>query len=119
MNYAIKGTEVNITDELRSYVEKRLQSLDKFGGGAARAEVELAYQELHDGPRYRAELMYHEPGEELKRAEARGTTLHEAIDVAGAELLRQLSASKQKKHDVFRRTALRVKEYLRGWRTRV
>ena len=119
MNYAIKGTGVNITDELRGYVEKRLQSLDKFAHKDSRMEVELGHEALHDGPQYRAEFMHIQPGEDLSRAEARGTTLHEAIDLAAAELFRQMSGRKRKRLQVFRRTAVKVKEYLRGWRDKV
>lgn len=105
-----------ISDEARAYVEKRLSHLDKWAHKASRCDVELAYQELYHGPHYRAEFMYHEPGADTRRAEARGNTLHEAVDIAVAELTRQLSQGKKKRLQVLRRTAVKVKEYLRGWR---
>lgn len=116
MNYAIKGTEVAISDEIRSYIEKRLASLDKFASDAARVDVELEHQGVYNGPKYRAEFMYHEPGHELRRSEARGTTLHEAIDLAVGNLVGELSRAKKKRLHTVRRTAVKVKEYLRGWR---
>ncbi|MEK7068207.1 MAG: ribosome-associated translation inhibitor RaiA [Patescibacteria group bacterium] len=119
MNYAIKGTEVNISDEIRSYVEKRLSGLDKFASEASRCDVELGYEALFDGPKYRVELMYHKPGAPLMRAEARGAALHEAIDLAAGELLEGLTSAKQKRRDILRRTGARVKEYLRGWRGKI
>lgn len=119
MNYAIKGTDLAITPEIRSYVEKRLGGLDKFAPDTARVDVEVAHEALRDGPQYRAEFMYIEPGEELARTEARGSTLHEAIDLAAGELLRTTTTRKKKNLQVFRRTAVKVKEYLRGWRDRV
>ncbi len=108
-----------ISDEVRSYVEKRLQNIDKFAPAEARAEVELAYTEHTEGPKYRAELMYHEPGAPLARAEARGSALHEAIDIAAGDLLHQVSSRKKRGRQVFRRTAVKVKEYLRGWRGKI
>ncbi len=119
MNYNIKGTGLNVTNELRAYVEKRLGSLDKFTRADARADVELELDPLRDGPRYRAEFIQHQPGQEMLRAEAYGTTLHEAIDLAAAELFRKMTKEKKKRLQVFRRTAVRVKEYLRGWRRKV
>lgn len=121
MQYNLKGTDVEITPEVRAYVEKKLASLDKFVGdlSAARADVELKYKALWDGRRYTAEFMYHEPGlVKPLRAEARGDALHEAIDLASAELFREMTQNKKKRTDLLRHSALRVKEYLRGWRDR-
>ena len=64
---------------------------------------------------YRAEFTL-SCGGEVYRAERWGSAMHEAIDVASAELAEELSRSKKKKLNVFRRSAVRVKEYLRGWR---
>ena len=119
MRYNIKGTGVPVTPENRSYVEKKLSSLDKFVGdlAAARMDVELKYMPLWDGKKYSAEFMFYEPGlPKPLRAEARGDALHEAIDIASAELFRNLTQTKKKKLQVFRRSAVKVKEYLRGWR---
>lgn len=120
MNYNIKGTEVSVTDELRAYVERQLAHAEKFlsGGPAAHVDVELAYEAVRDGGKYRAEFTL-QSGGEVHRAESFGTTLHEAIDLSGAELMRELAKAKEKRHSLFRRTAVRVKEYLRGWRSEV
>lgn len=119
MRYNIKGTGVSVTPENRSYVEKKLGGLDKFVGNleAARADVELKFKPLWDGKKYYVEFMFYEPGlPKPLRAEARGDALYEAIDLASAELFRNLTQTKKKKIDVFRRSAVKVKEYLRGWR---
>lgn len=119
MRYNIKGTDVQITAENRAYVEKKLSSLDKFVGDlqAARMDVELKFKALWDGQKYYAEFMFYEPGlPKPLRAEARGNALHEAIDIAAAELFRELTQTKKKKLQIFRRSAVKVKEYLRGWR---
>ena len=121
MRYNIKGTDIQITPENRAYVEKRLASLDKFVGNleASRTDVELKFEALRDGQRYYAELMLHEPGlPKVLRAEARGDALYEAIDIAAAELFRNLTQTKRKRLNVFRRSAVKAKEYLRGWRDR-
>ena len=115
MQYNIKGTGVQITPELRDYLEKRLRSLDKFANADARVDIELGYQASQE-KMYRAEFMFYEPGLHAPlRAQGRGGALHEAIDLAEAELFRELTRVKKKRLHLLRRSAARVKEYLRGW----
>lgn len=118
MNYNIKGTELDITDELRTYVEKKLAAAEKFipDDGSAHADVELAYSPVRDGNKYRAEFNVMHKGE-LYRAEEWGSALHEAIDLAIADVVRELSRDKQKRVDVMRRGAAKAKEILRFWRS--
>jgi ribosomal subunit interface protein len=118
MNYNIKGTDVPITDELCSYVEKKLATLDKFLSTieAARADVELQFL-VGEAKIFRAELMIRDPGMKAPlRAEARGQTLHEAIDLAIGELFTELTRAKKKRLHLVRRGAARVKDILRGFR---
>lgn len=120
MQYNIKGTELPITDELRSYVEKCLSHADKFlaDDPSAHADVELEHAGVRDGDKYRAEFTVSASGE-LYRADAWGETLHAALDLATGELTKELRRTKSKRIDVLRRSALKVKEYLRGWRRKV
>lgn len=121
MNYNIKGTEVTISDEIRGYLEKKLTHMEKFvhNVSAARADVELEYLPS-EAKMYRAEVMLHEPSlKQPLRTEATGSTLYEAIDIASGELTSELTRSKKKRITNFRQSALRVKDYLRGWRDSV
>jgi ribosomal subunit interface protein len=119
MQYNLKATDVPVTQELRAYIEKCLQHPDKFlsGDSVAHADVEIEHSALRDGGKYRAEFTV-TTSHGLYRASEWGMTLHEALDLAVAELTRELRRSKSKRIDVFRRSALKVKEYLRGWRDR-
>jgi ribosome-associated translation inhibitor RaiA len=110
---------------LRTYVERQLAHADKIVGvdTTAQADVELEHDEHHQGDlgttgKYRAEFTVEVSGT-LYRASERGTTLHEAIDLASGELLGEMRQNKKKKLNVFRHSAVRVKEYLRGWRNDV
>lgn len=118
MNYNIKGTEVPVTDELRAYVEKQLAYADKFVNADPTAHTDVELHHLPEGRsgKYRAEFTL-SMGGEVYRAERWGGGLHEAIDLAGGDLAHELSRNKSKKQSVLRRTSLRVKEYLRGWRS--
>jgi len=120
MNYNIKGTGLAITDELRSYVERQLAHADKFvaGDSTAHADVELQFDEVHDGGKYRAEFTG-SCGGRVYRAAEWGTTLHEAIDVAGAQFARELRGDKKKRLHMLRHMGARAKEYVRGWRNKV
>lgn len=118
MNYNIKGTGIEVTDELRNYVEKQLSHADKFLSGDPTAHVDVELHHLPEGRsgKYRAEFTV-SAGGRVYRVERWGGAMHEAIDVAGAELTTELSRDKKKRQSVLRRTSLKVKEYLRGWRS--
>ncbi|MDE1925218.1 MAG: ribosome-associated translation inhibitor RaiA [Patescibacteria group bacterium] len=130
MNYNIKGTGVSVTDELRDYIEKRLAHAGTFVGGdtTAHTDVELEYSARHDpssaeategkAGKYRAEFTAGVGGQ-VYRAAQWGSTLHEAINIASAELAKELRREKKQKLKIFRHSAVRVKEYLRGWRKKV
>lgn len=118
MEHNLKGTNIDLSAEVRAYVDKKLAGLDPLMSDleAARTDVELEYKASEE-KMFRAELMLHDGA--VVRAEATGGTLHEAIDKAMQELFDQLTRAKKKKRGVFRRSAVRVKEYLRGWRSSV
>ena len=120
MNYNIKGTHLDISDELRSYAERKLAVADKFlaNDPTAHANIELHYLPEGRSGKYRAEFTVSASGE-VYRAESWGSTMHEALDAAGGELQEELSRDKKKKQSVLRRTSVKVKEYLRGWRERI
>lgn len=120
MNYNIKGTQLDITDELRTYAEKKLSVADKFLSGDTTAHAQIELEHLPEGRsgKYRAEFTISASGQ-IYRADCWGATMHEALDAAGAELSQELSRDKGKKQSVLRRTSVKVKEYLRGWRDEV
>ena len=120
MNYNIKGTGLEITDEIRSYVEKCLSNPEKFlkKDTGARADVECEYTETGHGPKYRAEFNL-TVSHGVHRAEARGETLHEALDIASAELTKEVRQQKKRRLDSFRKGAAKAKDYLRGFRDKI
>ncbi len=118
MHYNLRGTGVSITPEIRNYLEKRIRPLDKHVKDidATRIDVELQYRES-EAKMYRVELMLHDGA--IYRAEALGEQLYEAIDLAVGELSRVMTQGKKKRLHVLRHTAVKVKEFLRGWRKKV
>ncbi len=120
MNYNLKGTNLSITDELRSYLERRLEHAEKFlhADSAAHLDVELEYLEGGRSGKYRAEFTLESRGQ-LYRASCWGSAMHEAIDLASSELASELSREKKKKVAVLRRMGTKAKEYLRGFRREI
>jgi len=119
MNHNLKGTGLQITDELRGYVEKRLTGADKFitGDSTAHADVELEFSQVRDGGKYRAEFNL-SAGGALYRAEEWGSTMHEAIDISVAALINELRRTKKKHQHLVRRGASAIKDMVRGFRDR-
>lgn len=120
MNYNLKGTGLQVTPELRAYAEKRLAHADKFlnGDPTAHADIELEYSERNETGKYRAEITLSCNGD-IFRISRWGNNMHEAVDLAAGDLTQELSRTKQKRQSVLRRSAVKVKEYLRGWRKKI
>lgn len=116
LNYNIKGTGLAITDELRAYAERQLAHAEKFlkGDSTAHVDIELEHQPVRDGDRYCAELTVSVKGE-IYRAESWGESMHAAIDLAAAQLQNELGRGKKKRLHLVRRSAARIKDYIRGW----
>src|SRR3989344_4394296 len=115
MNYNLKGTGLALSEEMRVYLDKKLVHAEKFirTGPPVQLDVELEFVAGAAGPKYRAEYTLAR-GKEIFRAQARGTTLHEAIDIASDELAQKLAKMRDKRRHLFRRGAARIKDYLRG-----
>src|SRR3989344_6033290 len=98
LNYNIKGTGVEVGDELRSYVEKKLQHADKFlqHDPSAHVDIELEHSALRDGEKYRAEFTV-QASKHVYRAESWGGSMHAAIDLAVGELMAEFGRNKKKR----------------------
>ena len=116
LNYNIKGTGVPITDELRGYVEKKLAHAEKFlqSDTTAHVDVELTHQDLRHGDKFCAEFTASAAGA-VYRATRWGESMHAAIDVAVDEIVAELGRDKDKRVHMMRRSATKVKEFLKGW----
>ena len=119
MTYNIKGTGIDITPELRAYVEKKLEQTTKFlaDDPTAIADIELEYAAGENGKKYRAEFSL-AATKEMHRAEARGDGLHEAVDICIEELTQELRRTKEKRETLVRRGAAAIKDFVRGFRRR-
>ena len=119
MQINIKTTNYELTDAVRSYLEKRLSGLEKFldeSASEARADVELEHELAQQhGLVYRAEVNLNAHGE-FYRAEDSGESMNAAIDAVYEEIARRLRKGKTKHMNMIRRGGAQLKEWMR-WGT--
>lgn len=107
---SFKGTNLEITESIRGYVDEKLSAIVKITGDfepAVEIAVECGKSTNHHnkGPYFRCEMNLTLPGKML-RAEREAEDLYEAIDAVKDELRRQVKDYKtqliDKKHKVVR-----------------
>lgn len=91
MQLSISGHHLDITDALRSYVEEKLQRLERHYDHITNAHVILSVEKLHQ----RAEATLHISGAEVF-ADAGCDDLYAAIDKLTDKLDRQIIKHKEK-----------------------
>lgn len=109
MQINIKGTNLELTPSIYTYIEKKVGELDRFvhniGSGdssmphetiEAWIEVGRTTQHHYKGDIFRAELQIRLPGTEGVRAVAEESDLHQAIDKVKEEMQGQLKKYKGK-----------------------
>ncbi|MBU1164058.1 ribosome-associated translation inhibitor RaiA [Patescibacteria group bacterium] len=81
MKIKIKATKINLTPELKQYIEEKILSLMKYYNGIIEADVEVEYTTRHHkkGELYRAEVNLDVPGK-LIRVEKTTKNIYKAID---------------------------------------
>lgn len=116
ININLKATGIDMTPALRSYVEDKMRSLDKFIDQKiiAQADVEIGQTTHHhqSGNIFRCEINLTIPGD-LIRAVAQEEDLYAAIDVAKDELLDEVRRRKERKTKSGRRGARMFKDFIR------
>lgn len=104
MNIKVTGKNIEITDAIREYIEKRVEKLEKFEGknteinvvcSVEREEQIVEIQISHDG--------------EFIRIEEKNNDLYASIDLAMDRAERQLRKDKEKKIDQKREASLKDK----------
>jgi ribosomal subunit interface protein len=118
MQIKIKTTNIEMTDAISSYVEEKLQSLEKFAV-PHNEENPLLYVEIgkttnhhQSGDIFRAEVSMNVRGRQF-RAVSEKDDLYAAIDDMRAELARLLTSHKTKERSLARRGASMIKNILR------
>ncbi len=117
MKINLKTKNFSLTESIKTYLEEKLNSLDKFLGSdeSISAAVELAKTTKHHqkGDVFRAEVNLSVPGR-LIRAVAEEWNLRVAIDKVKDELQREIKSNKEKSFSLYKKGARLFKRLLRG-----
>jgi len=119
MHITTKATDIELTDELSIYLEKRLRAFEKLldpNDTSVMCSVEVGRTTRHHehGAIFRAEVTMHTAGHNF-RAEAERETLQNAIDAVQKQILKELRRTKRREQHFFRRGAAKIKNFVRGF----
>lgn len=104
MQLQIKGKNLDVSDSIRSYAERKLAKLDRMVNDGARIEIELAVERNPSvADNQVAEATVRLKGHTLRAREA-SRDMKASIDELTEKLLRQVREEREKK-DAKRRTA--------------
>lgn len=123
MQITIKATNIELTEAIRDYVNKKFNAVSKFVRKSdesvlCRVEVGKVTHHHKKGEVFRAEGRIHVDGKELYAA-SEMEDLYAAVDDVKDELVRVLTSTKEKKMDMVRKGGARIKNMLKGlydWR---
>ena len=116
MNTNIKATNMELTDAISDYINKRLSGINKFvknGEILARVEVGKTTNHHKSGDVFKAEFFIDISGTEFY-AVSEKDDLYAAIDDAKEDVFRQISTNKDRKLTLFKRGASSVKKMMKG-----
>ena len=115
MKFIIKSKEIEISDDLKSYIEKRFSKLGKFLESVDTnlievvAEFEKISGRHRQGEIYQANINLNLPGK-FFRFEVKGDNLYSIVDEADNELESEITKYKTKKETLFKRGARSIKK---------
>ena len=117
MNTNIKATNIELTDSISDYVNKRLSGLEKFvrEGEEMDIYVEVGKTTKHhkQGDFFRAEFNIEISGSKFYTFSEK-EDLYKAIDDAREQVVRKITNRKDRKKTLFRRGASAIKRMIKG-----
>jgi putative sigma-54 modulation protein len=118
LNIQRKGTNIELTEAIENYIDKKLEPLHKFLQNHPEhlIDVEVGKTTNHhkSGDIFRAEVNVFIK-ENMLRAVAEAADLYAAIDDVKDEILQVIKKHHTKSHGMFRRGARRMKDMIRGY----
>jgi putative sigma-54 modulation protein len=116
MNINIKATNMELTETISDYVNKRLSAIEKFvKDEEMNAHVEVGKTTNHhkQGEIFKAEFNIEISGNKFYTISEQ-EDLYTSIDDAKEEILRQITKTKDRRQTLFKRGATSVKKMLKG-----
>ncbi|MDN4592720.1 ribosome hibernation-promoting factor, HPF/YfiA family [Polycladomyces subterraneus] len=93
MNYVIRGNNLEVTEALRNFVEKKISRLEKYFDSPPSADAHIALSVIRDD--HKVEVTIPFPGV-LVRAEEKSADMYASIDLVVEKLERQIRKYKTK-----------------------
>lgn len=115
MNIQIKGTNLELTDALKSYVNEKIGGLEHFLNNILAARVELETSTHHQSGFFRCEVNLEVPGKYVLRAESTESDMYAAIDAVIPKLKDEIEKYKGKHNQQNRRLGRYLKSIF-AWR---
>ena len=117
MKLTIKATTIDLTSEIKDYIEKRLEKIAPFIYALEEkpvVRVEVGKTTLHheSGPVYRAEIQVYYLSKVL-RSVSEAEDLYAAVDEAQEEILEEITTHKELRQTLLRRGGRLIKDTLR------
>lgn len=118
MNILIKGTNLELTEALKAYVNEKIGRLEHYSEEIMEARVELGTSTHHQKGFFRCEVNLDLPHMQVMRAESTGQDLYASIDLVVPKLKEQLERHKGRAHGEDRRLKRSFKSIFawRPWR---
>jgi len=121
MQINLKGTNLELTDSIKDYVEKKVTNLEKIvgkieeGGGEVHAHFEVGRSTNHHkgGEVFHADCLINVDGKRFYHS-ADEEDLYKAIDAIKESLFIDIEKYKTRKQTLFYRGARSVKKMLKG-----
>jgi len=119
MEYNLQGVGVELSSEVRSYLDKKLAHTEKLLTGISThtLDIHLVHESGAAATTYQVSFKLL-GNKKTIYAKAEGATLHEAIDITAAEFDREAARFKKKELRSLRSHAARIKDFFRGFRQR-
>lgn len=117
MNIQIKGTNLELTDALKQYVNEKIGHLEHYSQEILGARVELETSTHHQKGFFRCEVNLDLPHMQVMRAEMIDADLYAAIDLVVPKLKVELERH-QGRHHGQDRSLMRYMKSIFAWRPR-
>jgi putative sigma-54 modulation protein len=116
MQINLQGKNIELTEEIKDYVFKKVNTLEKFFSGMeAQADFEVLKTTNHHkaGEIFQASCKITAAGE-VFYGESNDEDLHRSIDAVRETLFREITKNKDKRQTLYKRGASSVKKMLKG-----
>jgi len=119
LNINIKAKNLELTQDLKNHINEKISQIEKFMNLTPEESVivDVEVKKKHGEHHHKGEIFHTEINLELSgkffRAESVKEDIKIAIDDAQSDMVRQIRKNKERRGDLFKRGAKRIKNFLK------